>query len=80
MATGYSRGPEKEKKGSTSEKEVGEGAPFSPSKSGTGGYTDAKTKKKDAFLSDPSVVRQSDRVKAKAMRDTESKKHRKRSS
>ena len=58
-----------------------EGAPFSPSKSGTGGYTDSKTKKKDALLSDPSsVVRQSDRVKAKAMRDTESKKHRKRSS
>jgi len=44
-------------------------------------YTDPKTKKKDAFYSvDPfAVVRQSDRVKAQAMRDIESKKHRKRS-
>ena len=51
-------------------------------------YIDPKTKNKDAFhskqlekLLDPTtVVRKSDRVKAQAMRDIESKKHRKRSS
>ena len=41
MATGYSKGLEKEKKASPQRKGVREGKSFSPSVSGTGGYMDS---------------------------------------